>query len=142
VASGDEEMVKTVPITSRKTVVKLVEIIAVNLNLCNNCFFITTLFNMKFNFEKEKLSGDLSATKLFLVKYFDQYAPENSGYYLTVANDELHLKRLEKEKLKIFFEKEEWFSADAESAELGEFEKQFENDWGNWIKFYEIGNSN
>jgi hypothetical protein len=97
---------------------------------------------LNFNFEEHDLSGDLSAKKLSLVKYFDQYAPEKSGYSLTVANDESHLKEIEKKKLKSLFEKEEWFSADSESAEPGEFEDQFENDWGNWIKYFEIGSSN
>lgn len=94
---------------------------------------------MNFEIEDYKLSGELNASKLFLVKYYDQYAPENSGYSLTIANDEDHLKQLEKTKLSDLFNKEEWFSADAESAEPGMFEEQFENDWGNWIKYFEVG---
>jgi hypothetical protein len=94
---------------------------------------------MTFEINDYDLTGDPFATKLFLVKYFNQYEPENSGYSLTTANDEEHLKRVEKIKLQALFEKEEWFSADAESAEPGEFDNQFENDWGNWIKYFEIG---
>jgi len=97
---------------------------------------------MQFEIKDYELSGDLSAKKLYLVKYFDQYQPERSGHSITVANDEEHLKEIEKAKFKEYFDKGEWFSVDSESAEPGEFEEQFENDWGNWIKFYEIGNSN
>ena len=94
---------------------------------------------MKFYLKEYDLSGDMSAKKLYLVKYFDQFAPENSLHSLTVANDEVHLKEIEKSKLEVLFDKEEWFSAESESAEPGEFEGQFENDWGNWIKYFEIG---
>jgi len=96
---------------------------------------------MHFDIKEYDLSGDLTASKLFLVKYFNQYAPESSAHSLTVANDENHLKEIEKAKLQALFDREEWFSADSESAEPGEFEEQFENDWGNWIKYFEIGSS-
>jgi hypothetical protein len=96
---------------------------------------------MHFDIKEYDLNGDFSASKLFLVKYFDQYAPENSAHSLTIAKDEAHLKEIEKAKLQVLFDREEWFSADSESAEPGEFEEQFENDWGNWIKYFEIGSA-
>ena len=94
---------------------------------------------MKIEIYNSELSGDLQASKLFLVKYYNQDEPENSGYSLTMANDINHLRTIEKTKHENWFKNQEWHSPDYETYDLDEFSEQFDNDWGNWIKFFEIG---
>jgi hypothetical protein len=94
---------------------------------------------MIINIPDHILQGDMKASSLFLVKYTNISEPENAGHELFIASDAQHLESLLREHLRLMHEVGEWKSIDYDSGDLNSFEEEFENDWGNWIKAFEIG---
>jgi len=89
-------------------------------------------------FEINDTLGDQTASLLYLVKYYDANEPENSGFdFFTAINDD-RLKDLVAAHLKVKFEAQEWQSTEADSLD-SDFSAHFDNDWGNWIKFHQVG---
>ncbi len=96
---------------------------------------------MLFEIQNFELSGDLSAINLFLVKYYNSDAPENSLHEFYVANDYKHLETLVKNRLEEKYNDGNWSSVEEDDNEFENFDEHFENDWYNWIKYFEVGKS-
>jgi len=96
---------------------------------------------MLFEISNFELSGDLSANNLFLVKYYNSDAPENSLHEFYVANDYNHLETLVKKTLEEKYNDGNWSSVDEDDNDFETFDEHFQNDWGNWIKYFELGKS-
>ncbi len=96
---------------------------------------------MLFEISNSELCGDLSANNLFLVKYYNSDEPENSLHEFYVANDYNHLETLVKKTLEDKYNDGNWTSVDEDDNDFENFDEHFENDWGNWIKYFELGKS-
>lgn len=94
---------------------------------------------MLFEIPNYELCGDFNANNLFLVKYFNSDAPENSPHEFYVADDYKHLETLVKNSLEEKYNDGNWSSVDEDDNEFESFDEHFENDWDNWIKYFEIG---
>jgi len=80
-------------------------------------------------FEINYTLGDQTASLLYLVKYYNADAPENSSFDFFTANNDDHLKDLVAAELKVKFEAQEWQSTDADGGDLDmdDFSAHFDN---------------